>query len=105
RDRIVVAGTEVDLRIATMRTMHGESAVIRLLRKGSGFVALDQIGLAARDDSILRNALQAPFGMVIVTGPTGSGKTTTLAASLAVMMTMPNGACSALRRKIGRAHV
>src|SRR5207245_3444365 len=56
RARIVVAGTEVDLRIATMPTMHGESAVIRLLRKGSGFVALDQIGLAARDDSILRNA-------------------------------------------------
>jgi general secretion pathway protein E len=85
RARIVVAGTEVDLRIATMPTMHGESAVVRLLRKGSGFVALDQVGLAARDESILRSALQAPFGMVIVTGPTGSGKTTTLAASLAVI--------------------
>jgi len=85
RARIVIAGTEVDLRIATMPTMHGESAVIRLLRKGSGFVTLDQVGLAARDDAILRNALQAPFGMVVVTGPTGSGKTTTLAASLAVI--------------------
>src|SRR5215467_8378999 len=85
RARIVVAGTEVDLRVATMPTMHGESAVVRLLRKGSGFVALDQIGLAARDDSILRGALQAPFGMIIVTGPTGSGKTTTLAASLSVI--------------------
>jgi general secretion pathway protein E len=85
RARIVVAGTEVDLRIATMPTMHGESAVVRLLRMGSGFVALDQVGLGARDESILRNALQAPFGMVIVTGPTGSGKTTTLAASLAVI--------------------
>src|SRR5262249_55527029 len=85
RARIVVAGTEVDLRIATMPTMHGESAVVRLLRKGSGFVALDQVGLCARDDAILRNALQAPFGMIIVTGPTGSGKTTTLAASLSVI--------------------
>jgi general secretion pathway protein E len=85
RARIVMGGTEVDLRIATMPTMHGESAVIRLLRKGSGFVTLDQVGLAARDDAILRNALQAPFGMIIVTGPTGSGKTTTLAASLAVI--------------------
>jgi len=85
RARIVIGGTEVDLRIATMPTMHGESAVIRLLRKGSGFVTLDQVGLAARDDAILRNALRAPFGMVIVTGPTGSGKTTTLAASLAVI--------------------
>jgi general secretion pathway protein E len=85
RARIVVAGTEVDLRIATMPTMHGESAVVRLLRKGSGFVALDQVGLCARDDSILRSALQSPFGMIIVTGPTGSGKTTTLAASLSVI--------------------
>src|SRR5262245_22124365 len=85
RARIVVAGTEVDLRIATMPTMHGESAVVRLLRKGSGFVALDQVGLSPRDDAILRGALQAPFGMIVVTGPTGSGKTTTLAASLAVI--------------------
>jgi len=85
RARIVVAGTEVDLRIATMPTMHGESAVVRLLRKGSGFVALDQVGLGPRDDPVLRKALQAPFGIVIVTGPTGSGKTTTLAASLAVI--------------------
>ncbi len=85
RARIVVGGAEINLRVATMPTMHGESAVIRLLRKGSGFVALDQIGLSARDEAILRATLQAPFGMIIVTGPTGSGKTTTLAASLAVI--------------------
>jgi general secretion pathway protein E len=85
RAHIVVAGAEIDLRVATMPTMHGECAVIRLLRKGAGVVALDQIGLGARDEAILRRALQAPFGMVIVTGPTGSGKTTTLAASLAVI--------------------
>jgi general secretion pathway protein E len=85
RARIVVSGAEIDLRVATMPTMNGESAVIRLLRKGSGFVTLDRVGLGARDESLLRNALQAPFGMIIVTGPTGSGKTTTLAASLAVI--------------------
>jgi general secretion pathway protein E len=85
RSRIVVAGTEIDLRVATAPSMHGESAVVRLLRKGSGFVALDQVGLSARDGEILRAALQAPFGMIIVTGPTGSGKTTTLAASLATI--------------------
>jgi general secretion pathway protein E len=85
RSRIVVAGTEIDLRIATAPSMHGESAVVRLLRKGSGFVGLDQVGLAARDGKILREALQAPFGMIIATGPTGSGKTTTLAASLATI--------------------
>jgi len=85
RSRIVVAGAEIDLRIATAPSMHGESAVVRLLRKGSGFVSLDQVGLSARDGELLRDALRAPFGMIIVTGPTGSGKTTTLAASLATI--------------------
>jgi general secretion pathway protein E len=85
RSRIVVAGMEIDLRVATTPTMHGESAVVRLLRKGSGFVAFDQVGLSERDGAVLRKALQAPFGMIIVTGPTGSGKTTTLAASLATI--------------------
>src|SRR5499427_1200278 len=85
RARIVISGVEIDLRVATMPTMNGESAVIRLLRKGSGFVTLDRVGLGARDETLLRNSLEAPFGMIIVTGPTGSGKTTTLAASLAVI--------------------
>jgi general secretion pathway protein E len=85
RARLVVGGNEIDLRVATMPTMHGESAVVRLLRKGSSFVALDQIGLPKRGEEILRRTLQAPFGMIIVTGPTGSGKTTTLAASLALI--------------------
>jgi general secretion pathway protein E len=83
RARINVGGAEVDLRIATMPTMHGEGGVVRLLRKGGGLVALDQLGLSQRDETVLRNTLQAPFGMIIVTGPTGSGKTTTLAAALA----------------------
>jgi general secretion pathway protein E len=85
RSRIVVSGAEIDLRVAITPTMHGESAVIRLLRKGANVVALDQVGLSARDGDILRAALLAPFGMIIVTGPTGSGKTTTLAASLAMI--------------------
>lgn len=85
RAKIVLNGNEFDLRVATMPTMYGESAVIRLLRKNSGAVALNQIGLSKRDEAKLREALQAPFGMIIVTGPTGSGKTTTLAASLDVL--------------------
>ena len=85
RARLVVGGAEIDLRVATMPTLHGESAVVRLLRKGSNLVAIDQIGLPARGEAILRRTLQAPFGMIIVTGPTGSGKTTTLAASLALI--------------------
>ena len=82
RARIVVAGAEIDLRVATAPTTHGESAVVRLLRKGAGIVSLDQIGLSTRDERALRKALQQPFGMIIATGPTGSGKTTTLAAAL-----------------------
>ena len=85
RARIVVSGAEIDLRVATMPTMHGESAVIRLLRKGAGLATLDQLGLLDRDEKIVRRTLQAPFGMIVVTGPTGSGKTTTLAASLAAI--------------------
>jgi general secretion pathway protein E len=83
RARIVVNGAEIDLRVATSPTMYGESGVIRLLRKGSGVVSLDKLGLSQRDETILRTTLQSPFGMIVVTGPTGSGKTTTLAASLA----------------------
>jgi len=83
RTHINVGGSEIDLRVATMPTTHGESAVVRLLRKGSGLVSMTQIGLSPRDEKIIRSALQLPFGMIIVTGPTGSGKTTTLAASLA----------------------
>jgi len=82
RARIVVGGAEIDLRVATMPTMYGEGAVVRLLRKGAGVVALNKIGLSVRDGEVLRRNLDAPFGMIIVTGPTGSGKTTTLAASL-----------------------
>jgi general secretion pathway protein E len=83
RARIVVAGAEIDLRVATMPSLYGESAVVRLLRKGSSVVALDRIGLGARDGATLKRNLAAPHGMIVVTGPTGSGKTTTLAAALA----------------------
>src|SRR5579863_4336507 len=82
RARVTIGGADIDLRVATMPTTDGESAVVRLLRKGEGVVALDHIGLLARDERIFRSTLQLPFGMIIVTGPTGSGKTTTLAAAL-----------------------
>jgi general secretion pathway protein E len=85
RARLAVGGKEIDLRVAIMPTMYGESAVVRLLRKDGSLVALNQIGLTPRGEAVLRRALEAPFGMLIVTGPTGSGKTTTLAASLALI--------------------
>jgi general secretion pathway protein E len=73
-----LAGKDVDLRIATVPTLYGESVVIRLLERGQIFTQLDTLGfpplpLARFDEMILK-----PHGMILVTGPTGSGKTTTL---------------------------
>ena len=78
RFRIKVIGKEVDLRISILPTSHGEKIVIRILDKGALTGSIDQMGL---DDGTLakfKKAIDAPHGMILVTGPTGSGKTTTL---------------------------
>lgn len=78
RFKIRIAGKEVDLRISILPTVFGEKIVIRLLDKGALGKSIDQIGM---DDNTLRrfkNAIDAPHGMILLTGPTGSGKTTTL---------------------------
>jgi general secretion pathway protein E len=83
RTRIRVGNFEVDIRVATMPTAFGESAILRLLERDKGLQAFDHIGLSPRDFDVFSTALKAPHGMIVVTGPTGSGKTTTLAAALA----------------------
>ena len=75
-------GRRVDLRVATIPTVHGESVVIRLLDSAQGDVELSSLGLDTRDEAELRALLDSPHGMLLVTGPTGSGKTTTLYAAL-----------------------
>jgi general secretion pathway protein E len=82
RLRIAVRGQEIDLRIATAPSIHGESVVMRILDRSK--LALDFPSLGFDDGLIadLRAALRRPFGIVLVTGPTGSGKTTTLYAAL-----------------------
>jgi len=85
RARMQVRGREFDLRVATMPTMGGEAAILRLLERNSKLVTFDKIGFNARDEAVLRRQLARPHGLLIVTGPTGSGKTTTLAASIAEM--------------------
>ncbi len=82
RLRIAVRGQEIDLRIATAPSIHGESVVMRILDRSK--LALDFPSLGFDDALIadLRSALRRPFGIVLVTGPTGSGKTTTLYAAL-----------------------
>jgi general secretion pathway protein E len=73
------------MRIAIMPTQHGESAVIRLLSKDRGLLAIERLGFAPRDEQKLRRLLALPHGMIVVTGPTGSGKTTTLATALSIL--------------------
>jgi general secretion pathway protein E len=82
RMRIKVRGRDFDLRVATMPTTNGEAAILRLLDRSTKVVDFDKIGFNQRDKALLKEALEQPHGMMIVTGPTGSGKTTTLAASL-----------------------
>ena len=71
-------GKEMDLRISIMPTKNNERIVMRLLNKEAGDVSLNQLGFADQDLKLLEEAIHSPQGMVLVTGPTGSGKTTTL---------------------------
>ena len=83
--RVRVARSDLDIRIAIMPTQHGESAVIRLLPKEQGLLAIEKLGFSSPDEARLRELLTLPHGMIVVTGPTGSGKTTTLATILSVL--------------------
>jgi len=83
--RVKAARAEIDMRVAIMPTQHGESAVIRLLPRDRGLLSVEKLGFLAGDDTKLRRLLKLPHGMIIVTGPTGSGKTTTLATVLSLL--------------------
>ena len=83
--RLRVAQAEIDLRVATMPTQHGEAAVIRLLPRDRGLLDIPKLGLAPGDEKKLRTLLDLPHGLIAVTGPTGSGKTTTLATILSAL--------------------
>src|SRR2546421_953170 len=78
RFRIKVMGKEVDLRISILPTAHGEKIVIRILDKSSLTSSIDKMGMDQGTLEKFKKAIDAPHGMILVTGPTGSGKTTTL---------------------------
>jgi general secretion pathway protein E len=82
RIKMRIEGREIDMRISTVPTMHGESVVIRLLDQGGASLDLPQIGFDARTQHQFERLLARPQGIILVTGPTGSGKTTTLYAAL-----------------------
>jgi general secretion pathway protein E len=83
--RMRVARSEIDIRVATMPTQHGESAVIRLLPRDRGLLEVGKLGLSNGDEQKLARLLALPHGLVVITGPTGSGKTTTLATMLSIL--------------------
>ncbi|UZE94472.1 type II secretion system ATPase GspE [Alkalimarinus alittae] len=77
-----VGGREVDIRVSTMPSANGERIVLRLLDKQAGRLKLDSLGMSHRDLKTLKGLVTRPHGIILVTGPTGSGKTTTLYAGL-----------------------
>ena len=82
RIKVTVGEKELDLRVSIIPTNHGQSAVMRLLDKDNIKVGVRQLGLSERDFKIFTNTIKRPNGIMLVTGPTGSGKTTTLYAAL-----------------------
>ncbi len=82
RIRLKVAGREIDLRVSVIPMIHGEAVVLRILDRGEALLGLEHLGMSKRDNSIWEKMLDLPHGIILVTGPTGSGKTTTLYAAL-----------------------
>ncbi|MEK7781304.1 MAG: ATPase, T2SS/T4P/T4SS family [Verrucomicrobiota bacterium] len=82
RMRVRVGGKDYDLRVSIMPTVHGEKIVLRVLDKGNLSASLDKLGLDPDTFNQFKHAVDAPHGLLLVTGPTGSGKTTTLYSAL-----------------------
>jgi type IV pilus assembly protein PilB len=83
RTRFTVGDHEVDARVSTLPSLHGEKVVIRLLTRGDAVPSLDGLGFDSRQLALFRSALSVPQGLVLITGPTGSGKTNTLYSAIA----------------------
>ena len=87
RAKVRVDSRSIDLRVSTFPTVHGEDVVLRILDRGRVALKLDSLGIDPADVELLRAALRKPFGLLPVTGPTGSGKTTTLYSALLELTT------------------
>jgi len=82
RIRVTLASRRVDIRVSSVPTLHGESLVMRLLDRSSVFMPFDRLGFEAPTAQAFNKLIHRPHGILLVTGPTGSGKTTTLYAAL-----------------------
>jgi type II secretory ATPase GspE/PulE/Tfp pilus assembly ATPase PilB-like protein len=82
RIKVRIDDAEVDIRVSIIPMLHGEAVVLRLLRQNAALRGVAELGLGARELAALRRVLQLPHGIVLVTGPTGSGKTSTLYTAL-----------------------
>jgi general secretion pathway protein E len=82
RIRVTLNGQRVDIRVSTLPTVYGESIVMRLLQRASVFLPLEKLGFSAEMLTRFESLIKRPHGILLVTGPTGSGKTTTLYAAL-----------------------
>jgi type IV pilus assembly protein PilB len=87
RTRFSVEGMAVDARVSTLPSLHGEKVVIRLLTRGDAVPGLDSLGFEPEQLAAFRTALNVPQGLVLITGPTGSGKTNTLYSAIAEIRT------------------
>lgn len=83
RIKVTFSGKTIDIRVSTIPTIFGESVVMRLLDKETSFITLEEIGFDRSLLDIYEDVILKPYGMILITGPTGSGKSTTLYASLA----------------------
>ncbi len=83
RIRTKIAGKNIDVRVSTVPTAHGERIVMRILDRSSTLLSLDDLGFSAQNRNDFSSLIKRPHGIILVSGPTGSGKTTTLYASLA----------------------
>jgi len=82
RIKIRIKNSEIDIRVSVIPMLHGEAVVLRLLRQDAGLIGLAGLGMAEREREIFGRILEMPHGIALVTGPTGSGKTTTLYSAL-----------------------
>ena len=85
RSNLKIGNAEADLRVAVMPNMYGETAVLRILLRDTRLLDLGRIGMAEKDRKAFQTILAEPHGIVVVTGPTGSGKTTTLATAISML--------------------